>query len=128
MRICGADGTKADTDEGSGLGLGIFLEKNAADDLAIESGELLEAALDIEDEDQCVFKGADGAAGDPAPVYGLSENVGRAPDLRGGIEIAAQQLAGVFAVEGPADDRLCRRLSHRVDLREGLGQLSWDMG
>jgi hypothetical protein len=72
----------------------------AADHLPVEGGEFIEASLDVEYEDESVFEGADAAAGDPAPADGFAEEVGGAADLHGGVEVAPQQVFGVFAIEG----------------------------
>ena len=74
---------------------GVFLEDDAADDLLVEGGEALEAALDIEDEQESVFEGANTATGDPAAACGLFQQVGRA--AHPGVEVAAEQVFGVPA-------------------------------
>jgi hypothetical protein len=58
----GAYGSNAEPDERRCLSLGKFLKNDAADQLLIKGGETLEASLDVQNEDQCVFKGSDAAA------------------------------------------------------------------
>jgi hypothetical protein len=100
-----ADGAAAGAEENGGFCLGVLLEDDAADDLAVDQAEAVEAAFDVEDEDECVFEGADSTAGDPAAPDGFAEQVGGAAYLYRGVEIAAQEVFGVLAIEGPADER-----------------------
>jgi hypothetical protein len=90
-----ADGSDADPQKAGGFRVGVFLEGDAADDLPVEGGVALEAALDVEDEGQSVFEGANTATRDPAAAYGLFQQVGQAAHL--GIEAAAEQVFGVPA-------------------------------
>ena len=54
-----------------------------------KASRFFEATLDVEDEDECVFKGTDFGAGGPAPAYRVAEDVGRAAYLHGGVEVAS---------------------------------------
>ena len=116
------DGSDADPQEVGGFGVGVFLEDDAADDLPVEGGEALEAALDIEDEDESVFEGADAAAGDPAAAYGFPKKVGRTAHLHGGIEVAAKQAFGVFAVKREGDRGFFQDFGDLFEMRLRFGQ------
>ena len=72
-----ADGAAAGAEEDGGFCLGVLLEDDATDDLAIDEAEAVEAAFDVEDEDESVFEGANATAGDPAAAYGLTQQVGQ---------------------------------------------------
>jgi hypothetical protein len=49
------------------------------------------------------------AAGDPAAAYRLAQQGWRTANLRGSVEVSAEQVFGVLAVEGVGDLGLVRR-------------------
>jgi len=81
--------------------MGVLLDQDSGDELPVDDGEFVQAAFYVEDEDECVFEGADLSAGDPAAVDGFAEDAGGAAYLHGCVEVALEQLLGVFAIEGP---------------------------
>jgi hypothetical protein len=100
------DAGKAHAEDPGYLLLGVLLDEPASDELAVEEGEPLDTAFDIEDEDECVFEGADPAAGDPASADGFAEEIRGATDLHGGVEVAPEQILSVFSVKRPVSERL----------------------
>ena len=63
------NGTNAHAEQNGGLSLGVLLKHDPAQHCAIERTKLADAFLNIEDKNDCVFEGADAAAGCPPPRW-----------------------------------------------------------